>query len=453
VGGSEEDAIAAAVREALVVFRDTWLASSWPLPDYRIQRDRADIVVEVGGEQIRGRLSSWLYLAGEFWAVAAQRRLGHRHRRLIPNLTWPGMGRWSTHDLRAAEDRLRPAVEHAIEDLLAGGQHLEPALCLLRFVRADRERAGLVAAPRHAEVRRLLESIDGSLQRLPNSTGYKARFGAFARWVLDPSPLERLEALRDLDWWLMYHSDEARSIRIAELVGDALLECLDHPEPVVREAGAAATSRLAAHLWWARAHAQALPFLRRVVAEGEGLAVNCLRLWETCLALEQPDEAAATWALLEPLGDVGQDFQIGVNFFDAGSLRDARAACLARVAQDLLDRALGRSPCKEVRARARVTPEQGAAFRQRAELLVDEAIELLEPELEAWLRAARSKEIISRHFSAAPFALKARFEEGRGNRGEALRRFKQAQSIAHGLSMSWRRDDFDEDVARLSRRA
>jgi hypothetical protein len=448
----EERILENTTRLALLAYRDACLDPEWALPGYGWTRQGPDIVLTIGAERVSGRLSAWVHLAGELWATAAAPILGTRYHRLIPNFTLPGTSRWSA--VAEIERPLRPLIARAAAALIEVGEKTEAVHSLRRFFGslADRDRLSEDPdlGPLHS-LREPLRRANKWSQYFPYSTGYRERFEGFAAWLSDPDPVERAEGLAQLEWWLMYHSDEDRSLHIAALVGGAIASNLSDPEPWVREAAAACASRLGMLLWEDRAHPEAIPWLEAAIAAGEGLAVNLVRLYETRRAMEDTAGAEEAWRRQEPLARLWSRQLIHANFFDQGSPEDARAAALARVARDHLRRAGDEDPCRQRPLRLGLDERQRQAHRQLAEALVDEALALLEPALPRWLAAAREREVISRRFSAEPFFLKGRLEEERGNAGEALRRYEQAQAVARSLGVSWRGADFDEDVLRVRR--
>jgi hypothetical protein len=447
-----EQVLESATRLALLAYRDACLDPEWALPAHGWERRGPDLVLRIGAESVNGRLSGWVHLAGAFWALAAAPILGARYPRLIPNLTLPGTSRWSA--VSEVERPIRPMVARAAAALAELDEKAEAVHCLRRFFGSLADRDRLSGDPALGPLQALREPLrrpNKWTRYFPHSTGYRERFEGFAAWLSDPDPIERAEGLAQLEWWLMYHGDEGRSLAIDALVGGAVADNLSDPEPWVREAAAACASRLGMLLWEDRAHPEAIPRLEAAVAAGEGLAVNLVRLYEARLATEDRAGAEEAWRRQQPLARLWSRQLIHANFFDRGSPEDARAAALARVARDHLRRASDEDPCRQRPGRLGLPEPQRRAHRQLAEALVDEALALLEPDLPRWLASAREREVISRRFSAEPFFLKGRFEEERGNLAEALRRYEQAQAVAKSLGVSWRRDDFDAEVTRVRR--
>jgi tetratricopeptide (TPR) repeat protein len=448
---SNTEIIDTSLRQLLLTYRDEWLNKQWTLPEYTISVDGPDVIVDLMGTQISGRISSWIQLVGEFWAVAAESELGMRFNRLIPDFTLGGRTRWSSH-LYQVEKQLRPQLVAAVRALVRQGEDLEAALCLYRFFKASTELRQLLEGenePGFTEIENLLFQVEGNPSPLPDSTGYQSRFQALAEWIVVPDPLEQFKALQRLEWWLMWHSDENRSVKISATLDKALMRNLENSVPLVREGTIGAISRLARTLWSDRAHKEALLWLEKLVEQGEGIAINLYRLFETHLALGNTEESETAWGHFEIASQVWPEHLIDVNIFDRGNHIDARVMALTRVAKDHLRLGKDRDPCNQHRKKLRLSDAQKREHVLRAEQLIDEAISLVKPDMKKWLKKGKKEKIDYRHFSSVPFYIKGRLLESTGDLKGALQMYKQAQRIARILAMEWRKDDYDDDVDRL----
>ncbi|MFZ4739454.1 MAG: hypothetical protein ACOYM9_26165 [Bradymonadia bacterium] len=439
-------------------FRDDVLGVAWALPALAVTRDGPDLLVDVDGIPVRGRLSAWSSLAGGIWGQAAHIHLGQAYPRLLPaprdrlGSTGPGIA------LNAALRTLGPALLAAARALAAAGEPDEAQAIAGALLRRHVYRIGAGppgGPPALAPDDPLLAGLPapGRSQMAayldPGATAAKQIATGLTAWAQDPAPAERLAAWELCDAWLLRQRGARRGLQAHGWLSAALATGLDDPEPFVAEGARLAADRLAALLLEERAIPEAIQWLERLAVEGEATLVTGLRLLEAYLSAGRDEAAQALEATLLPLAGVWPTHGLPTRLPDEADLDGLVSHALTGAARDALARAQGQDPCGQRRGPAARAPGNPAWHAARADRLLAEAIGRLEPTLASWLARGQVEAIDSRGFTQAPFVLAAERAAGAGDQPLALARLRQAQAIARSLGPRWRADDHDAAVAAL----